>query len=98
MKITEKKLLDNYIGIANDGDFISKISGIEYYWHYTAYYYDDNADKWVIDRTRSEIKYQTYSSIYKSIETPERCMNLDAYKAIERRFNREMESLFKGVY
>jgi hypothetical protein len=34
MKLTEKKLLDNYIGLSNGGHIISKIDNKTIYWNY----------------------------------------------------------------
>lgn len=94
MKITEKKLLDNYNGVANDGDFISVIKGVNYYWHYTEYHYDNDKCEWVIDRDKSDIRYQTYDTVYTEIICPaERCMNRKMFERVEKRFDREMKEL-----
>lgn len=52
MKLTEKKLLDNYVGLTNGGHIISKIDNKNIYWNYrhdSCVCYQKSADCILID-------------------------------------------------
>jgi len=81
MRLTEKKLLDNYTGITNSGNNISTINGVVYHWNYgnaiDGYFYHK-----VYREESNEIKVTNYGYDAKVIPVGRRCMNRLAYNKI----------------
>ena len=92
MKFTEKKLLDNLVGISTCGDFMSMIDNITYYWNYG---YRNNG--WCPCDSREEADEIKVTEIFgynlKIIDLPQRCMN----KAALERANKMFEKWYEEV-
>ena len=93
MRLTEKKLLDNYKGITNAGDVISEINGKTYHWKYGYKSYDDFC---IVDRREDAnvIKVSNYGYNTKIIDIGGRCMNYTAYSDIIIARNKVLEGGF----
>lgn len=86
MRITEKKLLDNYSGITNSGNLISTINGIVYHWNYGTV---DNGFNFKIDRYHADsIKVSNYGYNMKIIPIGYRCMNKIGYSYVKEQMEK----------
>jgi hypothetical protein len=80
MKITEKMLLDNYVGITNGIDSISDINGVKIFWNYRTGRTDDGYNCVTDRKNATEISLE--NDRYGKIDLDDDCENHPALSKI----------------
>lgn len=92
MNISEKKLLDNYTGVTNAGNFISEIDGKTYHWNYAWHSYTWDDFSLVENRDEANIiKCTMYGHSGKYVNLGAKCMNRAAYNRAIADWKKAME-------